>query len=77
MSSGYLTSEQEREVLKPVILAAYVIGGRAEDAFALASELLDKNSENLDVLIRMSQAGINERVKRNPKTSGVGAPVGA
>jgi hypothetical protein len=66
-AQAIFTSEQEREVLKPATLAAYVIGGRSEEAFALASELLTKNPDDLDVLTRMNQAGINERVKRNPK----------
>ena len=37
------TSEQEREILKPVTLEAFVLGDRANDAFALAEEMLTKN----------------------------------
>ena len=61
------TSEREREILKPVALEAYLIGGRFEDAFSLASELLARDPENVNVLIRMAHAGVDEGVKRNRK----------
>ena len=61
------TSEQEREILKPVELEAYAIGNRPEDAFTLASELLSKNPDDLHVLARMTQAGVDETRKKNRK----------
>lgn len=61
------TSEREREVLKPVALEAYLIGGRFEDAFSLASELLAKDPENVNVLVRMTHAGVQDSVKANRK----------
>jgi tetratricopeptide (TPR) repeat protein len=66
------TSEREREILKPVALEAYLIGGRFEDAFSLASELLNKDPENVNVLVRMAHAGIEESVKRNRKLAELG-----
>src|SRR6185295_18360096 len=51
------TSEQEREVLKPAALEAYAIGNRADDAFALAAEMLAKNPDDIRVLTRITQVG--------------------
>src|SRR6185436_1819858 len=58
------TSEKEREVLKPAALDAYVLGNRADDAFALAAEMLAKNHDYVEVLIRMTAAGIDQASKK-------------
>lgn len=59
------TSEEEREIFKPVALAAYVAGDRADEAFRLAAEILGKNPDDLHVLVRMTNAGTDEVRKRN------------
>ncbi len=66
-AKAVFTSEQEREILKPVALEVYVIGGRADDAFALAGEMLAKNPDDLHVLVRMAHAGAEETRKKNRK----------
>jgi hypothetical protein len=62
-----LTSEQEREILKPVALQVYVIGDRPDEAFALAGEMLARDPDNLQVLVRMAQAGVEQARRRNRK----------
>ena len=62
-----LTTDQEWEILKPVALGAYASGNRPDEAFALASELLAKNPNDLWVLMRMTQLGTDEARKRNRK----------
>jgi hypothetical protein len=66
-AKAVFTAEQEREILKPVALEVYVIGGRADDAFALAGEMLAKNPDDLHVLVRMTHAGAEETRKKNRK----------
>ena len=61
------TTAEERELLKPVALAAYVLGNRPDDAFALAHEMLAKNPNDLAVLVPMTQLGAEEARKRNRK----------
>ena len=70
------TSEQEREILKPVTLEAFALGDRADDAFALAAEMLTKNPDNLHVLVRMTQAGAEETRKKNGKHAAVSLQYG-
>lgn len=65
------TSDEEREILKPVALEAYAIGNRLDDAFALAAEMLAKNPDDLNVLVRMTVAGTDEARKKNRKHADV------
>lgn len=59
------TTDEEREILKPVALEAYATGNRSKDAFKLAAEILAKNPDDLYVLIQMTRAGAEEVRKRN------------
>jgi len=70
------TTDQEREVFKPVALGAYALGDRPDDAFALASEMLAKNPDDLSVLVRMTQVGSEEARKRNRKHTEVALQYG-
>lgn len=70
------TSDQEREIFKPVALEAYAIGNRADDAFALAGEMLAKNPDDLHVLVRMTRAGAEEVRKKNRKYADVSLQYG-
>lgn len=66
-AQAIFTAEQEREILKPAALEAYVIGNRADDAFAVAAEMLVKNPDDVRVLTRMTQTGTEEASKKNRK----------
>jgi len=70
------TGEQEREALKPAAFEAYVIANRADDAFALAKEILAKNPDDLYVLARMTQVGIEAARKRDRKYAEVSLQYG-
>ena len=70
------TGDHEREVFKPVALKAYATGNRPDDAFALASEMLAKNPDDLSVLVRMTQVGTEEARKRNRKHTEVALQYG-
>ena len=70
------TSEQEQEILKPVALEAYAIGNRLDDAFALAAEMLVKNPDDINVLVRMTRAGAEETRKKNRKYAEVSLQYG-
>jgi tetratricopeptide (TPR) repeat protein len=70
------TTDQEREVFKPVTLGAYALGNRPDDAFALASEMLAKSPDDLSVLVRMTQVGSDEVRKRNRKHAEVALQYG-
>ena len=61
------TTDQEREILKPLALGAYASGSRPDEAFALADEMLVKQPDDLWVLVRMTQLGADEARKRNRK----------
>lgn len=75
-ASAIFTSDQEREVFKPVALKAYATGNRPDDAFVLASEMLAKNPDDLSVLVRMTQVGTEEARKRNRKHTEVALQYG-
>lgn len=64
-AQAIFTTEQEREALKPAAFEIYVVANRYDDAFALARDMLAKNPEDLYVLVRMTQAGVEETRKRN------------
>jgi tetratricopeptide (TPR) repeat protein len=66
-AQAVFTTAEERELLKPVALTAYVLGNRPDEAFSLAHEMLAKNPNNLVVLVRMTQLGADEARKRNRK----------
>jgi len=70
------TSEQEKEILKPAALEVYAIGNRPDDAFALAREMLAKNPDDLNVLVRMTDAGTEETRKKNRKYADVSLQYG-
>ena len=70
------TSEHEQEILKPVALEAYAIGNRIDDAFALASQMLATNPEDINVLVRMTLAGTEETRKKNRKYADVSLQYG-
>ncbi len=75
-AQAIFTSDKEREILKPAVLEAYVIGNRADDAFALAAEMLAKNPDNIQVLVRMTQTGTEEARKKNRKYADVSLQYG-
>ena len=75
-AQAIFTKEQEREALKPAALEAYLIADRLDDAFPLAKEMLAKDPDNLYVLVRITQAGIEETRKRNRQYAGVSLQCG-
>lgn len=75
-AKAVFTSQQEREILKPVALEAFTTGGRADDAFALAGEMLANNPDDLNVLVRITNAGADEARKRNRKFADVSLQYG-
>ena len=66
-AQAIFTAEKEREILKPAALEAYALGNRADEAFALAAEMLAKNPDDIQVLARMPPVGIDEASKKNLK----------
>jgi len=70
------TTDQEREVFKLAALGAYTLGNRPDEAFALASEMLSKNPDDLSVLVQMTEAGSEEARKRNRKHQDVALDYG-
>ena len=75
-AKAIFTSDREREILKPVAVEAYAIGNRADDAFALASEILAKDPDDLHMLVRMTRAGADEVRKKNRKYADVSLQYG-
>ena len=75
-ATAIFTSEQEREILKPVTLEVYAIANRADDAFALAAEMLAKNPDDLHVLVRMTHAGAEQTRRKNRKYADVSLQYG-
>ena len=75
-AQAVFTTTEERELLKPVALTAYVLGNRTDEAFALAAEILAKNPNDLAVLVPMTQAGADEARKRNRKYADVSLQYG-
>ena len=75
-AQAVFTTTQEQEILKPVKLTAYVLGDRPDEAFALAGEILAKNPDNVEVLMRMTQLGAEEARKRNRKYADVSLQYG-
>ena len=66
-AQAVFTSDREREIFRPAALEAHVRGERFDDAFALGSEILANDPQNLHVLIQLNQAGTEASVKQNRK----------
>lgn len=66
-AKAVFTTNEEREVFKPVALGAYAGGNKPDEAFTLAAEMLAKEPDDLWVLVRMTQLGTDEARKRNRK----------
>ena len=75
-AQAIFTTDKEREVLKPAALEAYVIGNRADNAFALAAEMLAKNPDDVQVLVLMTQAGVDEASRKNLKYADISLQYG-
>jgi tetratricopeptide (TPR) repeat protein len=75
-AQAVFTNDDERKVLRPVALAAYTLGNRTDDAFALAGEMLAKDENDLPVLVKMTQLGAEEARKRNRKYADVSLQYG-
>lgn len=75
-AQAVFTNDDERKVLRPVALAAYTLGNRTDDAFALAGEMLAKDPNELPVLVKMTQLGAEEARKRNRKYAEVSMQYG-
>src|ERR1700752_1232232 len=75
-AQAIFTSEKERELLRPVALEPYALGNRPDDAFALAAEMLAKNPDDIQVLVRMTQTGADEVRKKNKKYADVSLQYG-
>lgn len=75
-AQAIFTAEKEREILRPVALEAYAIGNRPDEAFALAAEILAKNPDDLQILVRMTQSGTEEVRKKNRKYADVSLQYG-
>jgi tetratricopeptide (TPR) repeat protein len=58
------TTDQEREVFKPVTLESYANANKFDEAFELAEEILQKNPDDIYTLIKMTSAGSREAKKR-------------
>lgn len=58
---------EELAHLKPVALQVFADVGRADEAFALAPELLARKPDQLSILIRLTFLGATEAQKRNLK----------
>lgn len=64
-AQSIFTTDEEREIFKPLALEAYAKGDRTKDAFKLAAELLARDPDDVYVLIQMTRAGAEEVRKRN------------
>lgn len=70
------TTDEEREIFKPVALEAYATGNRPGDAFKLAAELLAKDPDDLETLVQATRAGADEVRKRNREHNDVALQYG-
>jgi tetratricopeptide (TPR) repeat protein len=75
-AQSIFTTDEEREILKPVALEAYATGNRPNDAFKLAVELLAKNPDDLYVLVQMTRVGAEEVRKRNREHASIALQYG-
>jgi len=75
-AKAIFTVDAEREALKTVALEAYALGNRTDDAFALATEMLAKNPDDLHVLVRMTRFGAEQTRKKNRQYADVSLQYG-
>lgn len=75
-AQSIFTTDEEREILKPVALEAYATGNRPNDAFKLAAELLARNPDDWNVLVQMTRLGADEVRKRNREHADVALQYG-
>ncbi len=67
----------EPERVSAALLDAYLIAGRAEDAFRLGAVWLEKNPDDVDAMRRLAVVGLNEAIKGNNKFVEQGNKYGA
>jgi tetratricopeptide (TPR) repeat protein len=75
-AQSIFTADEEREIFKPVALGAYATGNRPKDAFKLAAEILEKDPDDLHVLVQMTRFGAEEVRKRNREHADVALKYG-
>jgi hypothetical protein len=62
------TAENEQlEIMKPMLLSTYNRGGRVDDAFKVAAEVLSKRPDDINVLVQMTAAGTDQARQNNGK----------
>jgi tetratricopeptide (TPR) repeat protein len=61
------TGEEELELIRPVLIDAYVNANRVDDAFNVGTKVLAKDPENVYVLVQLTFAGTEEAKRRNAK----------
>jgi hypothetical protein len=71
------TAASEQEIINPVLLDAYAVANRVEDAFKLAGQMLGVNPDDLHVLLQMTFIGTEQAKQKNmtyaPQTLQYGA----
>jgi hypothetical protein len=64
------TAENEQlDVMKPLLVSTYNRGGRIDDAFKVAAEILAKRPDDINVLVQMTAAGADQARQNNPKNA--------
>lgn len=66
-AQSIFTTEEEREIFKPLALGVYAAGDRPDEAFRLAAEKLSKDTDDVQVLVLMAEVGAKQLIKKNPK----------
>jgi len=61
------TADREVAAFKPAVIDAYIKLGRFDEAFADGASALARNPDNIQILINLAIAGVEQAKQRNPK----------
>src|SRR5215510_13776254 len=65
----FTAEDEQMNVMKPLLVSTYNRGGRIDDSFKVAAEVLAKRPDDINLLVQMTAAGADQARQNNPKNA--------
>ncbi|HKE60406.1 MAG TPA: hypothetical protein VKB46_27025 [Pyrinomonadaceae bacterium] len=65
----FTAEDEQLNVMNPLLVSTYIRGGRIDDAFKVAPEVLGKRPDDISLLAQMTAAGADQARQNNPKNA--------
>jgi len=73
----FTADDEQLSVMKPLLVSTYNRGGRNDDSFKVAGDILAKRPDDINVLVQMTAAGADQARQNNPKNAAQALKYGA